>query len=87
MSEHITQEELDRILEDHPLPQRNKDSNWRGRMERIQAGEPLVLYPTDEKHAHSLYVTARQAARQHDIKIKSRKFNNNGQLTLYIFLA
>jgi len=87
MDEHITREELDLMLEKHPLPQRDKYSNWRGRMEMIANGKPLVLYPTDEKHAHSLYVTARQAARQYGIKVKGRKLNDNGQLTLFIFLA
>ena len=87
MDEHITQDELDRILKEHPTPHRNKNSNWRGRMERIKAGEPLVLYPEDEKHRHILKCTAYQYAFQYGIKITVRKLIDNGQTKLVIFLA
>ncbi|KKK54748.1 hypothetical protein LCGC14_3081580 [marine sediment metagenome] len=87
MDEHITREELDRVLAAHPGGQRDKNSNWRGRMEKIKAGEPLVLYPTDHKHAHSLDTTARSYARYNGIKIKIRKVEQDGQLKLFVFLA
>ncbi len=87
MDEHITREELDQVFKDQPLPQRNKHSDWRGRMEKIVAGEPLVLYPTSERHRHNLDTTARGYARQYGIKITTRKLIDNGQIKLFIYLA
>ena len=87
MDELITREEMDRRLKDIPLPQRDKHSDWRGRMEWIRDGHILALYPTDERHRHILDTTARGYARQYGIKIKTRKIVEDGQLTLFISLA
>lgn len=87
MDEHITREELDQRLKDQRTPQRNKHSDWRGRMKRIEEGHPLVLYPVDEKHRHILDTTARGYARRYGVKIRTQKIVEDGQLTLFIFLA
>ena len=87
MDEHIAREEMDRRLKDIPLPQRNKNSNWRGNMEWIRDGHILALYPTDNRHAHILKCTAYQYAKQYDIRVTVRTVNDNGQLTLFVSLA
>lgn len=87
MDEHITQEELTQILKEHGTGTRDKGSNWRGRMEKLQAGAPLILYPKDKRHAHILKCTAYQAASQYGGRVKVRTLTIRGQLTLFIFRA
>jgi len=87
MDEYITREELDQVLKAGPLNQRDKHSDWKGRMERIKSGEPLVLHPRDNKHTHNLRVTALQAAKEAGIRITTRKFMLNGEFKLFIWLA
>lgn len=86
MDEYITREEREQVLKDHPQGgQRNKGSDWRGRMERVEAGESLALYPRDDVHLHNLRVVAFQEAKKAGITVTTRKAIIRGELILFIW--
>lgn len=86
MDEYISKKELDKVLEEQATNRRG-DSDWRGRMKRVRAGESLVLYPRDNTNLYNLRITAIEAAKREGITIKTRKWDDNGKLKLFIFLA
>ncbi len=87
MDEYINREEREQLLKDSPFGQRSKNSDWKGRMEKLIAGESLILQAKDRRHAHILSVTARQAARERGIKLTIRRTAVSGELRLVIWLA
>ena len=60
---------------------------WAERMERLRAGEAVVLYPRDSKHYDSLQSTAHMAAAAKGVKIKTHREARDETLELYIWLA
>ncbi len=86
MVDYISKEERDRLLRDNPSGQRSKDSNWRGRMEKLKAGDSLMLYPRDNRHSIILAQTAYAAGKRSGIKVKTRKFMKDGRINLLIWM-
>lgn len=87
MVEYITEEERNKVFQDHPrVGQRSKHSDWRGRMEKLQAGDTLVLYPTDNKNALNLAQTARQYGWKLGIKLSIEKLPATDFQPLRLFI-